>query len=32
MRDGTYKEELFKEYTGKTVQELDTEWRATLKR
>lgn len=32
MREGKYKEELFKEYTGKTVQELDTEWRATLKK
>ncbi len=33
MRDGKYKEhdQLFKDYTGKTVEELDTEWRATLK-
>ena len=32
MREGTYKEELFKELTGKTVQELDEEWRASLKK
>ena len=32
MRENKYKEEMFKEYTGKTVQELDTEWRATLKK
>jgi hypothetical protein len=33
MRQGKYKanDELFKDYTGKTVEELDTEWRATLK-
>ncbi len=31
MREGKYKEEIFKELTGKTVQELDEEWRATLK-
>jgi hypothetical protein len=33
MRQGKYKDndELFKDYTGKTVKELDTEWRATLK-
>jgi hypothetical protein len=31
MREGTYKEDLFKELTGKTVQELDEEWRASLK-
>ncbi len=31
MREGTYKEEMFKDLTGKTVQELDEEWRATLK-
>lgn len=30
MREGTYKEEIFKQSTGKTVQELDEEWRATL--
>ncbi|RYG25009.1 hypothetical protein EON82_08690 [bacterium] len=27
----TYKEELFKEYTGKTLTELDAEWRKTLR-
>jgi hypothetical protein len=32
MREGKYKEELFKELTGKTVQELDAEWRAILKK
>ena len=32
MREGKYKEELFKELTGKTVQELDEEWRAALKK
>jgi hypothetical protein len=32
MRSGKFKVELFKELTGKTVQELDTEWRQTLKR
>ncbi|AGA29557.1 basic secretory protein-like protein [Singulisphaera acidiphila] len=32
MREGTYKEDLFKELTGKTVQELDEEWRESLKR
>jgi hypothetical protein len=33
MRQGKYKEkdELFKDYTGKTVEELDEEWRASLK-
>jgi hypothetical protein len=31
MRDGNYREDIFKELTGKTVQELDEEWRATLK-
>ncbi len=31
MREGTYKEELFKDLTGKTVKELDEEWRASLK-
>jgi len=30
MREGKYKEEAFKTLTGKTVQELDKEWRATL--
>jgi hypothetical protein len=32
MRQGEYKEEVFKQLTGKTVQELDEEWRATLRR
>jgi hypothetical protein len=32
MREGHYKEEIFKELTGKTVQELGEEWRATLRR
>lgn len=32
MRDGNYREEIFKDLTGKTVQELDEEWRETLKR
>ena len=32
MREGEYKEELWKELTKKTVQELDEEWRATLKK
>lgn len=32
MRAGKYKETIFQELTGKTVQELDDEWRATLRR
>lgn len=32
MREGTYKEEMFKELTGKTLPELDEEWRASLKK
>ena len=32
MREGKYKEEIFKESTGKTLPELDEEWRATLKK
>ena len=32
MRDRAYKESAFKDLTGKTVRELDEEWRATLKR
>jgi len=32
MREGQYKEEVFKQLTGKTVQELDVEWRASLRR
>jgi hypothetical protein len=31
MRGGRYKQEVFKELTGKTVDELDDEWRATLR-
>lgn len=31
MREGAYKEDLFKDLTGKTVQELGEEWRETLK-
>lgn len=31
MREGRYKEDLFQEYTGKTVQELDAEWRTALR-
>ncbi len=32
MREGKYKEEVFKDLTGKTVKELDEEWRASLTR
>jgi hypothetical protein len=32
LRAGDYKDELFKKYTGKTVKELDEEWRASLKK
>jgi hypothetical protein len=32
MREGSYSEDLFKQFTGKTVQELDEEWRATLQK
>ncbi len=32
MREGQYREEVFKELTGKTVQELGEEWKATLRR
>jgi hypothetical protein len=32
MREGKYKEELFKDYTQKSLSELDDEWRATLKK
>ena len=32
MRAGKYKGDVFKELTGKTAQELDKEWRQTLKR
>jgi hypothetical protein len=31
MREGEYKEEVWKTLTGKTVQELDEEWRASLR-
>jgi hypothetical protein len=31
MREGKYKEDAFKDMTGKTLPELDDEWRATLK-
>jgi hypothetical protein len=30
MREGKYKPEMFKDLTGKTLDELDEEWRATL--
>ncbi len=32
MREGRYKKEIFKELTGKSVEELDEEWVAALKR
>jgi hypothetical protein len=32
MRQGKYSDDLFKDYTGKTVAELDDEWRASLKK
>ena len=32
MREGRYKKEIFKELTGKSVEELDQEWVAALKR
>jgi Peptidase of plants and bacteria/F5/8 type C domain len=32
MREGRYKKEIFKELTGKSVEELDEDWVATLKR
>ena len=31
MREGEYKQEVFQNLTGKPVEELDEEWRATLK-
>jgi hypothetical protein len=31
MRQGKYKDDLFKDYTGKSVEELDKEWIASLK-
>jgi hypothetical protein len=30
MRDGEYKNEIFEKLTGKTLKQLDEEWRATL--
>ena len=32
MREGNYQEALFKEITGKTVQELGEEWKASLQK
>jgi hypothetical protein len=32
MREGEYRDTIFKRLTGKTVQELDREWRETLRR
>jgi hypothetical protein len=32
LREGEYKDELWKELTKKTAKELDEEWRATLKK
>jgi hypothetical protein len=32
MREGQFREEVFKELTGKSVQELDNEWKASLRR
>ena len=32
MREGTYKEEIFKELPARPCQELDEEWRASLKK
>jgi hypothetical protein len=32
MREGKYTEDVWQNLTGKTAQELDEEWRATLKR
>jgi len=32
MRQGRYKKEAFKELTGKTLEELDEEWRRTLRK
>jgi Peptidase of plants and bacteria len=31
MREGRYEEGIFQQITGKTVRELDEEWRATLR-
>jgi hypothetical protein len=32
LREGRHDEDLFRQLTGKTVRELDEEWRATLRR
>ncbi len=32
MRAGSYSEDLFKEFTGKTLHELDEEWRASIQK
>jgi hypothetical protein len=32
MRRGEYKDEIFQQLTGKTLQELDEQWRSTLHR
>jgi hypothetical protein len=32
MREGRYKDKVFKDLTGKNVGELDEEWRTTLRR
>jgi hypothetical protein len=32
MREGEYKEDLWKQFTKKTVQELNDEWRGSLKK
>ena len=32
LREGKYKEEVFKELTGKTVEELGEEWKASIRR
>jgi hypothetical protein len=32
LREGHYKAEVFEELTGKTVEQLDEEWRASLPR
>ncbi|MDR3621394.1 MAG: basic secretory protein-like protein [Paludisphaera borealis] len=32
MREGSYTENLFKQFTGKTVQELGEEWRGSLQK
>jgi hypothetical protein len=31
MREGEYKREIFQKLTGKTLEQLDAEWRATLR-